>query len=179
MSVNQSYHDQHDYRHPWLIVLHPKPVVVSVLQCPSVIQVHNVHSPLGTLPPFWPHCVQSDQFLDTHSVIYSCNTHSPVAPPHVINHIVPRVQNFVFYNVHRISFGDIICHLHIAMQITRFNNDFRTWDICVSAHERAYITFSYVWGWNSFLMYLKAEISPNTWQNESKVWRRELIFKCK
>lgn len=46
-----------------------------------------------------PALFQSDLFLDARPLIQSCNTHSHVAPPHLISHAVPRVQEL--YSTHR------------------------------------------------------------------------------
>lgn len=54
----------------------------------------QVSCPLNTpssLPEAW---AQSDLFLDSRPVIYSCNTHRPVAPPRTTE--VPRVRKVCF-----------------------------------------------------------------------------------
>lgn len=69
--------------------------------CSSSGELHSllsrcIHQVRSALPHLCPDCAQSDLFLDTCSVIYSSNTHSPVAPPHIKGHAVPRVQKVCF-----------------------------------------------------------------------------------
>lgn len=79
---------------PWFSVRHLKLLTDSV--CSSSGELFSCYpgtsSTLNIPSPLPEECVQSDLFLDTHPVIYSCNTHSPIAPPHTRGQAVPRVQ---------------------------------------------------------------------------------------